>query len=150
MLLILLAGAVVWAGVPLQDRLEPFNIDELFVTTDGRANITDEQSMTITSSMFDADLWYTPPVAAIPKPSKTEPQSVPTQYQLMAITQQVVDGQQLHFAVLYDPKEDLVHRVALGDPLGAFVVSDITNAEVTMQQGQRITVLRLDDSEPQS
>jgi len=149
-LLVALVAMIVWTAVPLQSHTDTFDLDSVFSAPSEQTLSSNAQSRTITPSMFDANLWYTPPVVALPETKRPEPQPVTTHYQLMAITHQVVDAQQLHFAVLYDPNADLVHRVARGDRLGALVVSDITNTEVTMQQGQRITVLRLDDSEPQS
>lgn len=143
-LLTLLVSAIAWTLWPERVQASPFDLESLLRVDDSGEEQSASDGSALDASMFDAQLWYIPAVAAV-EPILTEPQPTKVNLQLLAITSDSgASGASTQSAVIYEPDADLVHQVEVGGSISGFVVQRISDTSVELQQGQRIARLELE------
>lgn len=147
---VLLVAVVFWSFTANPDELEEFNIDAVLQPADSEpaAKMSEIDQRSIGALMFDVELWHTPEVVE-PVVEKPAPQPARVSLQLMAITKvSNIEQQQGRTAVIYDPDNDQVHSVRVGEKIGSYSVEQISDSTVELTDGRRIARLELELLEP--
>lgn len=146
MLLLAVAGWSIWSNE--QDHGE-FDLDEALRVTADPGLITQVSSVasTVDPAAFDVTLWYTPPEPKRPEVRAPTPEPR-FSLQLMAISGlRSDDGLSVRTAIIYDPEVDEAFRLRVGDQVGRFTVTQISDDSVELMQGNRRVVLELEGME---
>jgi len=139
-MVVMLVGTLVWAMIPV--RNEPIN--EFVVDTNKHPEPdSTAKKRAVSSAAFDLTLWHIPPVAE--QPRAPEPvRVVQVSLELMAITtRQDEAGQPVGHAVIYDPGEDQLHTMPLGQVISGYTLIEINADSVTLRSGNREVRLEL-------
>lgn len=144
----IMLGAALWLLLPGRLPADTFELDSVLNTEPTGEASSPSTETVLRASMFDKQLWYTPPNIPDPPLRTPTPQIAQTSYLLMAITGSFQQsGEFVRSAVIYDPNTDLVHQVRAGERVGPYVISAITEMAVDLEQGQRVATLTLDTPE---
>lgn len=133
-------GTLVWALLPARIVV----IDEIVIDAQSQPTQDAKDQLSVNSSVFDLVLWHVPPPTE--QPRVTEPvRVVRVSLQLMAITtSQDEAGQPVGRAVIYDPVEDQLYSITLGQSLSGYTLTEINSNSVSLRSGNRVVQLELD------
>ena len=137
---VMLVGTLVWAMIPVRSvPIEEFVVD----TTKHPEPDSTAKNRVVSSAAFDLTLWHVPPVAQ--QPRAPEPvRVVQVSFELMAITTRRDEaGQPVGYAVIYDPGEDQLHTMPLGQVISGYTLTEINADSVTLRSGNREVRLEL-------
>ena len=144
---IVLSNAL-WLLLPGGLPADAFELDSVLDTEPEGEARSPSAEIELRASMFDKQLWYTPPKILDPPLRTPTPQLAQTSCLLMAITSSIQQsGEFVRSAVIYDPDTDLVYQVRAGEHVGPFVIRAITEMAVDMEQGRLVATLTLDTPE---
>ena len=132
--------AAVWAFIPLDEPV----IDTMPPPV-ARKNASDRQPLDMAA--FSAPIWYTPPPPVEPEPVVVEgPRRLPPfDLELIAI----IETNGLSEAVFYDPGQDTLIQVAIGQRLGDGRVVDAIDTEgVQIREPNGVRTVALEQGGP--
>lgn len=139
-LVVLFVGTLVWAMIPVRSApIEEFVVD----TTKHPEPDSTAKKRVVSSSAFDLTLWHVPPVAEQPR-APEQVRVVQVSFELMAITTRRDEaGKPVGHAVIYDPGEDQLHTMPLGQVISGYTLIEINADSVTLRSGNREVRLEL-------
>lgn len=133
--------AMVWGLMPL--RVEISEMKHVFPQGDVSQSLETE-SLVVSTDAFDLTLWYSPPPAVQKTESKSRPE-VRVSFELLAISaSQDISGNRQQYSVIYDPQDDSIHTLLLGQSIRGYIVAEIDSDSVMMTAGTKTITLSLD------
>ena len=137
-------GALIWLFWPQRMAIDDFDAQHVLRTGEQEPRREITASVSLSSELFAAPLWYTPPQPA-QQPPEPDPKSQPVGYTLIAISSPRSSNEQMkRSAVIYDPGADLIYEVCEGELVGPYVVRLISDQVVELESGQRLARLELE------
>lgn len=123
-------GVLVWGLMPIRD--DAAGITDLLERPPQKPIAeSDPKPVVLTADAFDVTLWYTPPIAN--KPESKSPKQTRVAFELLAISGTNDDsGDNLQSSVIYDPQDDSVHTLKLGESIRGYTVSEIRNDSISL------------------
>lgn len=120
-------GVLVWALLPIAVQSSPGSS----VVPETAEHVDDDNSHTnqLSADSFHATFWYEPPPARIPK--RPIPAVASIRFELLAILVSPGSGNELS-GLLYDPKDDQLRTMHLGDELHGYRVVEIDANGLTL------------------
>jgi len=112
------------------------------------ADIPQEQaSQPLSAEAFKVALWHAPTPPEQPK-STVAQRSTRVAFQLLAISTSMNEADKpVKYIVLYDPNEDKVHTLSIGQSINGYTVSNIQDDAVSLSQGTKTVRLELESGE---
>jgi len=100
----------------------------------------------VSVSAFEVNLWHRPPVEVLKRVAPVKATRVA--FELLAISSGLDEtGQQISYGVIYDPIDDQVHTLSIGQSVNGYTVSEIQSDAVVLRYGTKETKLMLESGE---
>jgi len=139
--MVAMLGVLAWGLMPIRDDVA--GITHLLERQPQNPIAeSDPESVIVTADAFDLILWHTPPI--VEKPKSRLPKQTRVSFELLAISG--MNGDSPH-SVIYDPQDDSIHTLKLGDSIRGFIISEIRNDSISLTLGSKTLQLALDSED---
>ena len=139
--LLAVVGVLVWAFMPFHAQVV-HGADTSDKPAAESPSESETQVIAVGAEVFDLVLWDVPPV---PKQAVVKPLvPKPIVFELLAISG---GRDEERSVVMYDPQEDIVHTLAVGESIREFTVFEILSDSITITAGSQVHRLSLDSED---